>query len=287
MKILVPIDGSEFSNHSLEFVASRTTLLGSNPEIELMSVQAPVPARASRLIGSGSLRGYYDEEANTVLEPAVKELEKAGVKAATRFAVGESGADLIIMGSHGRSALKGLLLGSVTNSVLALSKKPVLILRNKTAPQTDSLKVGVAVDGSSYGEKAVEYILKNHDLFGKDPVFYLMNVVSDYAGVVMPDMAGMALPTLNESEVRAMQREAFDEAVGPVRDKFTQLGFKVEEICLVGNPGDEIAAFANKEGLDVIVMGTRGYGAFKAAVLGSTATRIAAISDKPLLVIQA
>ncbi len=298
MKILVPIDGSEFSNHSLEFVASRTTLLGSNPEIELMSVQAPVPARASRLIGSGSLRGYYDEEANTVLEPAVKELEKAGVKAATRFAVGEaaptiaktaeeSGADLIIMGSHGRSALKGLLLGSVTNSVLALSKKPLLILRNKTAPQTDSLKVGVAVDGSSYGEKAVEYILKNHDLFGKDPVFYLMNVVSDYAGVVMPDMAGMALPTLNESEVRAMQREAFDEAIGPVRDKFTQLGFKVEEICLVGNPGDEIAAFANKEGLDVIVMGTRGYGAFKAAVLGSTATRIAAISDKPLLVIQA
>ena len=133
----------------------------------------------------------------------------------------------------------------------------------------------------------MEYILKNHDLFGKDPVFYLMNVVSDYAGVVMPDMAGMALPTLNESEVRAMQREAFDEAVGPVRDKFTQLGFKVEEICLVGNPGDEIAAFANKEGLDVIVMGTRGYGAFKAAVLGSTATRIAAISDKPLLVIQA
>lgn len=90
MKILVPIDGSEFSNHSLEFVASRTTLLGSNPEIELMSVQAPVPARASRLIGSGSLRGYYDEEANTVLEPAVKELEKAGVKAATRFAVGEA-----------------------------------------------------------------------------------------------------------------------------------------------------------------------------------------------------
>ena len=60
-----------------------------------------------------------------------------------------------------------------------------------------------------------------------------------------------------------------------------------EEICLVGNPGDEIAAFAKNEGLDLIVMGTRGYGAFKAAVLGSTATRIAAISDTPLLVIQA
>ena len=225
-------------------------------------------------------------------------LKAAGVKATARYAVGEaaptiakvaeeSGADLIIMGSHGRSALKGLLLGSVTNSVLALCDKPVLILRNKPAPTNDSLKVGVAIDGSKYGEAAVEHILKNHDIFGDHPTFYLMNVVSDYAGVVMPDMAGMALPTMNESEVRAMQQESFDEAVGPSRKAFQDKGFKTEEICLVGNPGDEIAAFAKNEGLDLIVMGTRGYGAFKAAVLGSTATRIAAISDTPLLVIQA
>ena len=225
MKILVPIDGSEFSKHSIEFVTSRATLLGHNPEIELLSVQAPVPARASKLIGNGSLSGYYDEEANVILEPAIEALKAAGVKATARYAVGEaaptiakvaeeSGADLIIMGSHGRSALKGLLLGSVTNSVLALCDKPVLILRNKPAPTNDSLKVGVAIDGSKYGEAAVEHILKNHDIFGDHPTFYLMNVVSDYAGVVMPDMAGMALPTMNESEVRAMQQESFDEAVG-------------------------------------------------------------------------
>lgn len=298
MKILVPIDGSEFSKHSIEFVTSRATLLGHNPEIELLSVQAPVPARASKLIGNGSLSGYYDEEANVILEPAIEALKAAGVKATARYAVGEaaptiakvaeeSGADLIIMGSHGRSALKGLLLGSVTNSVLALCDKPVLILRNKPAPTNDSLKVGVAIDGSKYGEAAVEHILKNHDIFGDHPTFYLMNVVSDYSGVVMPDMAGMALPTMNESEVRAMQQESFDEAVGPSRKAFQDKGFKTEEICLVGNPGDEIAAFAKNEGLDLIVMGTRGYGAFKAAVLGSTATRIAAISDTPLLVIQA
>lgn len=175
MKILVPIDGSEFSKHSIEFVTSRATLLGHNPEIELLSVQAPVPARASKLIGNGSLSGYYDEEANVILEPAIEALKAAGVKATARYAVGEaaptiakvaeeSGADLIIMGSHGRSALKGLLLGSVTNSVLALCDKPVLILRNKPAPTNDSLKVGVAIDGSKYGEAAVEHILKNLSL---------------------------------------------------------------------------------------------------------------------------
>lgn len=89
MKILVPIDGSEFSKHSIEFVTSRATLLGHNPEIELLSVQAPVPARASKLIGNGSLSGYYDEEANFILEPAIEALKAAGVKATARYAVGE------------------------------------------------------------------------------------------------------------------------------------------------------------------------------------------------------
>lgn len=298
MKILVPVDGSEFSDRSLKFVSSRTTLLGHAPEIELLSVQAPVPARATKLIESNSLAGYYDEEAAVILNPAVETLTKAGIKVTPHFSVGEAApsiakeaekidADLIIMGSHGRSALKGLLLGSVTNSVLALSKRPVLILRNKEAPASDSLKVGVAIDGSKYGEAAVNYILANADLFGQDPVFYLINVVSDYTGIVMPDMAGMALPAMNEEEVRAMQKESFEEAIAPCRELFKEKGFKTEEVCLVGNPGDEISAFAAKENLDVIVMGTRGYGAFKAAVLGSTATRVAAVSEIPLLVVQA
>lgn len=298
MKILVPVDGSEFSKHSLEFVSSRTTLLGHNPSIELLSVQVPVPSRASSLVGKGDLNDYYEEEAHLILDPALEAMKSSGISCQSRVAIGEAPqtiakvaedteADLIIMGSHGRSALKGLLLGSVTNSVLALCDKPVLILRNKPAPQNDSLRVGVAIDGSKYGAKAVEYILNNSDLFGDSPCFHLLNVVSDYAGVVMPDMAGMALPTMSENEVRAMQQETFDEAVGPYRDQFTSRKFNTKEVCLVGNPGDEIAAYANKAGLDLIVMGTRGFGAFKAAVLGSTATRIAAISETPLLVIQA
>ena len=49
MKILVPIDGSEFSKHSIEFVTSRATLLGHNPEIELLSVQAPRPRKSLQI----------------------------------------------------------------------------------------------------------------------------------------------------------------------------------------------------------------------------------------------
>ncbi len=298
MKILVPIDGSEFSKHSVEFIAHRHTLLGTHPFIELLCVQSAVPKRASKLVDKKELEAFYKEEAEKVLKPTVEALKELGVEVTSRYAVGDPAptivkvarnteADLIIMGSHGRSALKGLLLGSVTNAVLALCSIPMLILRNKPAPGKDNLKVGVAVDGSKYGAAAVKYIMHNHDLFGEKSVFHLINVVNDYTGIVMPDMAGMALPTLSESEIRAMQQEAFEEAMGPFRGHFEKKGFNFKEVCLVGNPGDEIAAYAKAHHLDLIVMGTRGFHAFKAAVMGSTATRIAAISNVPLLVIQA
>ena len=110
-------------------------------------------------------------------------------------------------------------------------------------------------------------------------------MVSDYAGAVMPDMAGMALPALSEEEVLELQKDEFNEAVEPLRPLFAKAAVATKEICLVGNAGDEIAAFAKKK-LDLVVMGSHGYGRFKAAVMGSTATRIAATGDVPLLIIR-
>ena len=191
------------------------------------------------------------------------------------------------MGSHGRSALKGLLFGSVTNAVLALTKVPLLMLRDKGAPETDALNVGIAVDGSKFGTAAVKYALKHIELFGGEAAkVHLINTVSDYAGAVMPDMTGMALPALSEDEVVELQKSEFAEAIDPVLPLFTKAGVKPKEVCLVGNPGDEIAAYCKKRKLDLLVMGSHGYGRFKAAVMGSTATRIASIADVPLLIIR-
>ena len=50
MKILIPVDGSVYSDNAVAFVASRTTLIGHEPHIVLLNVQAPLPARASRLV---------------------------------------------------------------------------------------------------------------------------------------------------------------------------------------------------------------------------------------------
>lgn len=172
MRILVPVDGSNNSSNALKFIAGRTTLIGSNPTIELLNVQQPLPARACRLVGQDALTRYYEDEAEKVFEPARRLLQGAGAQATESFVVGDAAesiskeaerlnADLIVMGSRGQSALKGLFFGSVSNGVLAQSRCPVLMLRDKVPPETDALRVGIAVDGSKYGRAAVRYALRH------------------------------------------------------------------------------------------------------------------------------
>ena len=130
MKILIPVDGSVYSDNAVAFVASRTTLIGHEPHIVLLNVQAPLPARASRLVSREALDDYYKDESEKAFKPARKILKKAKMAAEEIAKVGtpaeeiakvaeEMKADLLIMGSHGRSALKGLLFGSVTNRMIA------------------------------------------------------------------------------------------------------------------------------------------------------------------------
>jgi nucleotide-binding universal stress UspA family protein len=297
MKILVPVDGSDYSKAAVDFVASRSTLIGTQPEVEVINVQLEVPARAARVVGKAAITEYYTDESDKALKPALKRLAKAGLAAASRYLVGHPGeqiseaanrgkVDLIVMGSHGHSALRGLLLGSVTNNVLARTKVPLLVLRHREPPVTDTLKLGIAVDGSKYGREAVKYVLRHIALFGAKPEVTLIHVVSDFAGAVMPDMGGIALPAFSEDEIRALQKKAFEAAVAPARKLLAKGKIVPTEVCLVGNAGDELCAWAKKKKLDLLVMGSHGYGAFKAAVLGSVATRVMAHSTVPLLLVR-
>ncbi len=297
MRILVAVDGSKFSRAAVEFVASRSTLIGVDPEVHLLNVQLPIPAHAARAVGKESVATYTRDEAEKVLKPARSRLDKAGFAVVDYYAVGHVGeqisaaavkskADLIVLGSHGHSALRGLLFGSVTNAVMAQTSAPVLIVRADETVPADSLKVGIAVDGSKYGREAVKYVLRHGELFGANPKLTLIHVVQDLANVVMPDMVGIALPSFTEEEARTLQTKAFEAAVAPVRKLLKKAGVAAEEVRLVGNAGDELATYAKRKKLDLLVMGSHGYGAFKAVILGSVTTRVAAASDVALLLVR-
>lgn len=303
MRILVPVDGSAFSNAAVKFIASRTTLIGAEPDVELLNVQSAVRRSAARVADKALLRASYEAEADKVLKPAAAALKRAGLQARAKWVVGSPGidigklaaaadADLIVMGSHGHTAFKTLLFGSVTNAVLASCTTPLLVVRDEVAPTRDSLKVGIAVDGSKYGIAAVRYVLKHLDLFGRQgdspgPSITLIHVVPDLFSIIVPGFGDAPVAIRKPDQVIDMQTKAFEAALAPVRKLIKPTGLETTETSLIGNnAGDELAAYAKKNKLDVLVMGSHGYGALKSAVLGSVATRVAAKCRTPLLLIR-
>lgn len=189
-----------------------------------------------------------------------------------------------MIGSHGHTALKGLLFGSVTDAVLAGSTKPLLVVRDTAAPKRTSLAVGIALDGSRYGMAAARYALKHQRLIGMAPRFMLIHVVPDRAAIVIPGFGDAPAPLYSAEKIVAAQSAAFDRVMAPARRLFEQTELDVEAVCRAANPpGDEIAALAKQRKLDMPVMSSRGLGALQSVVLGSVAARVAARCTTPLL----
>jgi nucleotide-binding universal stress UspA family protein len=299
MQILVAVDGSAPGKAALRFVAARLGGLRPRPQVELINVQLPIPAHAARFLGGRTVRDYHAAESRKVLAPAQAMLEKAGLSTRTTAAVGSPGAliagaarraDLVVMGAHGRTATAGLLFGSVTTTVLATCATPLLIMRGASRPAPalgTALRVGIAIDGSAYGLAAVRYVLKHRDLFGRVPDLQLIHVVPDLFSAYVPGLALAPTPMFSPEQAIEGQRAAFESAVAPVRRIIKRAGLTAAEVRLIGNsPGDEIAAHARKNRLDMLVLGSHGHGAFTSVVLGSVATRVAARCETPLLVIR-
>ncbi len=299
MRILMPVDGSTYSNMALAFIASRSALIESQPEVELLNVQYPVSSRVSRAAGKDLVQNFQSSEADKVLKPALATLKKAGLPARTKAVIGSPGAavgriaaedaaDLIVMGSHGHTGFKNLLFGSVTQAVLASCNTPLLVLRSDAVPKKESMKLGIALDGSKYGVAAVRFLLKNRALFGTAPTVVLINVVPDLTSLRVPGVfADSEVPGFKAAQMLDMQRASFERALAPARKLLKAAALPFTEAHLTGNnPGDSIAAHATRSKLDMLALGSHGEGVFIASVLGSVATRVAAKCRSALLLIR-
>lgn len=298
MRILIPVDGSSFSKSAIAFVASRTALIEQQPDVELLNIQYPVSARIGRAAGKELVESYQASEANKVLKPCLATLKRVGLIARGTYVVGSPGstlgklaaegaADLIVMGSHGHTGLRSVLFGSVTNAVLASCTAPLLVLRD-VVPKKDSLRIGIALDGSKYGSAMVKFVAKHRDLFGAAPSVTLLHVVPDLLNLVVPGFFGeMPVPGFEPAQVEAMQHAALEQAMAAPRKLLAAAGLQGKEVRLIGNnPGDEIAAYVKKAKLDILVLGSHGRGALRSVTLGSVSTRVAAKCRTPLLLIR-
>jgi len=143
--LLVPTDGSELSVRALDQAIGLAKLLGA--QLTVLHAQPPVPLP---ILGLGdaidpvtidTMMRATREGAEAVMDAAIAQVRAAGLQASQQSvehasphlaivtAARELGCDLIVMASHGRRGLEGLLLGSETQKVLATSPCPVLVVR--------------------------------------------------------------------------------------------------------------------------------------------------------------
>ena len=141
MKILLAADGSEFSQRAASFLVRHGAWLAEPPEVHVLYVHAPLPyPGAAAIVGKEAIEKYQQEESETALGVSEKELRAANIKYKAGWRVGdvaqqigayvkENGIDLIVMGSHGRTGLTRLAMGSTTMKVLGTLQTPVLVVR--------------------------------------------------------------------------------------------------------------------------------------------------------------
>lgn len=141
--ILVPVDGSAAALAAVDKALGLAKAFESS--ITIIYVIDPYPftgVGADFAYGQDQYLTAATAEANTAIEAAGARVAAGGMHAESRVieshaiwrgileAAETTGADLIVMGSHGRRGLEKLVLGSVTQSVLSHSKVTTLVVRS-------------------------------------------------------------------------------------------------------------------------------------------------------------
>lgn len=295
MRILIPVDGSTCSRAAVRFIGARSKFMGEKPDVTLLNVQQNIPGTVIEHFSLEAVRSVHEAEGKAIVEKLAPEIEAYGIEphmavriddcgpAVAKIAVDDN-IDLITMGSRGLSPVKSFFLGSVSRSVLEHTTTPVLLVREKELPERENLRLLLAVDGSDYGESAAAFIADHPGLFGPNPTIDVIFVAPDYAKMALAEIDSVTpAPTLKFFEKE--NQLAWENAVTPVLATLRDAGFDAKAVKRTGDAAEAIAAYAG-ENADLIVMGSHGWGKFKSAVLGSTAAKVGAATELPILIIR-
>lgn len=295
MRILIPVDGSTCSRAAVRFIGARSKFMGEKPDVTLLNVQQNIPRTVIEHFSLEAVRSVYEAEGKAIVEKLAPEIEAYGIEphmavriddcgpAVAKIAVDDN-IDLITMGSRGLSPVKSFFLGSVSRSVLEHTTTPVLLVREKELPERENLRLLLAVDGSDYGESAAAFIADHPGLFGPNPTIDVIFVAPEYAKMALAEIDSVTpAPTLKFFEKE--NQLAWENAVTPVLATLRDAGFDAKAVKRTGDAAEAIAAYAG-ENADLIVMGSHGWGKFKSAVLGSTAAKVGAATELPILIIR-
>lgn len=306
-KILLATDGSEEADLALQSASGLAKSTGS--ELHLVYVEAAsyvFPATDWESLGGEGLPNRLDEAAKEAAKTKVDEQvqrvrEADGEIASAHARVGfpdaeivdlaeELGAGLIVVGSRGLGGVRRALMGSVSMSVVHHAHCSVLVVRGSGRREEAGYAPGrvlLAYDGSKEASAAARVASEISNATGSE--LHFLHVV---ASEPYPPHFGYA--SYEEAEVweaweanlERDEEQARSFVEGQART-IEREGTRVDKVHLsFGRPGHEIVRLAEELDAGLIVMGSRGRGGLKRALMGSVSDSVVHHAHCPVLVVR-
>ena len=283
-KILLATDGSEDAELAATTVATLARVVAS--EVHVVNVGVLAPALLAPLdVGPDRV----EQEARTILEEQIKKIEDMGCAVAqSHVRMGDAakevvnlaeeiGVSLVAVGSRGRGGIRGALMGSVSHSVARHAHCSVLVVRGK--PVVFPARILLATDGSEEATLAARTMVDLSHRTGSE--LYLVTVAPEYPYVY--DAYYNVGRTNDAQRSRQEAQEVLDEQAR----KFGEAGGTVAKGYIkVGAVDKEIVILAEELKADLIVMGSRGLGSMRRALVGSVSDSVVKHAHCPVMVLR-
>jgi nucleotide-binding universal stress UspA family protein len=235
----------------LETLAPLRQVLGADADAVSVKLGEKAREELSRLLADPQLNSGVKAE-TAIVEGSPANAICAGI--------GETGADLVLLGARGQSSLKRMLLGSTTTSLLHKTKSAVLVVRQ--APQGAYHRVLVGVDFSAGSEAAIR---KARAIAPQADLVLLHVYEAPFEGM-------MRYAGVNEELISRCQAEVREQCLHRLHELAAKAGLPRDRYTAVvqhGEPTVCVMEEAEHYGCDLISMGKHGSGLTEELLLGS------------------
>ena len=265
-QVIVGVDGGPTGRDA---VAVARLLVGPDGRLVLAHVHELTPVRgASGAYGPAeteeSMRLLEAERAATGVDAELAPITASSVGRGLHYLAQARGADLLSIGSSKSSFVGRVLVGDISRAALIGAPCAVAVAPLGYAGEaTPIARIGVGYDGSPESDAALTFARE----------------------LATHHHAALAAMTVVEPArlVRGVMRSQADPAeLAEARSQLAGLD-GVEGEVVSGIAGEELAVFSDR--VDVLVVGSRGYGPIRSLMLGGTAVHLAGSARCPLLVL--
>ena len=291
-RILCPVDFSDFSRNALDHAAAIARWYEADVTAlhVLPSITAFMPPTGEGLypplvFTDQDLQQFRDELTAFARESGDVRLTALVVQGSPVTEIlrcaEQLPADLLVVGTHGRSGFDRLMLGSTTEKLLRRAPCPVLTVP-KDAPDATPLnapftRVLCAVDFSPASLRALSLA---QSLAGEAAArLWVMNVLEPVSIFEPVAASADGMPGVN-ADLRRETRHRLERLIAADARAFTD----VSEIVAAGKPYKEILRVASEQSADLIVVGAHG-GPLGLPAFGSTTTHVLREAICPVLTV--